>query len=163
GVVGSVKVTVAVVSPLVGALLDPLRKSQSNHAVSAAPVGARANQSLGLPGPFVTPTLTVAPGATVTGVLPPLSVRLGPATTDRGRGGGVAGGIARHSGQRMRAAARGGRVPRGRIRRRGVFRAQVHPVQLELHPDDAHVVGGAGRDHDRARDWGARSGRGNRD
>src|SRR2546423_11649270 len=47
--------------------------------------------------------------------------------------------IARHGGHAMRAIAGGGAIPRNGIGRRGVFRAEVRPVQLELHPDDTHV------------------------
>src|SRR5439155_1600349 len=63
---------------------------------------------------------------------------------DRGGGGAVAGGIARHRGQRVRAVARSGRVPGDRVGRGRVFHAEVGAIEQELHADDSDVVGGVG-------------------
>ena len=61
-------VTDAAVSPLAGAVCVPFRYFHSRKAESTAPATYSATQSVGLPGPFATVTVTVAPPATVVGV-----------------------------------------------------------------------------------------------
>src|SRR5712692_4717634 len=83
---------------------------------------------------------------------------------DGRRRGGVAGPVAGDRGEGVGAVAGGGGVPGGGVGSRGVFRAEVGPIELELHPGDAHVVGRIGGDRDAAgyRPAGARIGDGRR-
>ena len=63
----------------------------------------------------------------------------------------------------MSSVAGGGGGPRGGIGRGSQFGPQVQPVQLQLHPDDAHVVGGAHSDGDGISNRYSGSRRGDRD
>src|SRR5439155_12564330 len=82
---------------------------------------------------------------------------------DRGGGGAVAGGIARHRGQRVRAVARSGRVPGDRVGRGRVFHTEVGAIEQELHADASDVVGGVGCHAGGAADGGPRDRRGDAD
>ena len=73
---GIVNVTVADVTPAVGAVRSPFRNCQSAGAPSGAPVGYNPIQSPGLPGPFGIVTVTVPPGPIVVGAA--VTPRVGP-------------------------------------------------------------------------------------
>ena len=71
---------------------------------------------------------------------------------DKGCSGRIASRVAGASRNRMRAIRCRRRVPGNAIGRRGVLGAQQIAVQQKLHAGHANVVGGVGRNADRARD-----------
>jgi hypothetical protein len=91
-VLGAVIITVAALTPVLGAVCVPLRYSQPRvvRGTSGAPAAYIATQSVGLLGPLATATAMLAPGAT-TALLAPFTVIDG---DGGGAGGGGGGGLA---------------------------------------------------------------------
>src|SRR5439155_17631272 len=80
---------------------------------------------------------------------------IGDRDTDGGGGAEVAGGVAGHGGQGVRAVDGGRRIPGGGVGGRGDLGAEVDAIKFELDADDAHVVGGAGGDRECAGEGGS--------
>src|SRR5207245_626067 len=67
---------VAEATPVAGALMVPLRYRQSKEAQLSAPCRKRPTQSVGLPGPLLTVTVTVPPPFTVVGLIASVGVAI---------------------------------------------------------------------------------------
>ena len=75
--------------------------------------------------------------------------RVGDRDRHHTRGRGIARGVSRDGGQLMTTDRRCGRIPRDRVRSRGVFRTEVRAIKLELDAGDADIVGARRGDHAR--------------
>ena len=64
GVMGAVKCSVALETPIGGGVVDPFRYFHARYVVSGALAESRVTQSFGYPGPFATVTVTSLPGLT---------------------------------------------------------------------------------------------------